>query len=111
MQHVTNLELSTTKVQQQCQHYDERVVKVLNDKNHVIPHNNDIVLQDWNDYPVEEDPDFVEEFQHCVSDQSVPEQDDNFTPDVFDDTYLHMEIALPRGGDDQEDTQFAKVVK
>jgi hypothetical protein len=41
----------------------------------------------------------------------VPEQDDNFTPDVFDDTYLHMEIALPRGGGDQEDTQFAKVVK
>ena len=77
----------------------------------MIPHDNDIVLQYWNDYPVEEDPDFVEEFQQVISDQSVPEQDDNFTPDVFDDTYLHMEIALPRGGGDQEDTQFAKVVK
>ena len=41
----------------------------------------------------------------------MPEQDDNFSPDVFNDTYLHMEIALPRGGGDQEDTQFAKVVK
>jgi len=41
----------------------------------------------------------------------VPEEDDNFTPDVFDDTYLRMEIALPRGGGDQEDVQFAKVSK
>jgi hypothetical protein len=41
----------------------------------------------------------------------VPEEDDDFTPDVFDDTYLHMEIALPRGGGDQEDVQFAKVTK
>ena len=111
VQRVTNLELSTVEVQQRCQHYDERVTEVLNDANHVVPHDNDIVLQDWNDYPVDEDPDFVEEFQHVISDQSVPEQDDNFTPDVFDDTYLHMEIALPRGGGDQEDTQFAKVVK
>ena len=111
VQRVTNLELSTVEVQQRCQHYDERVTQVLNDENHIIPHDNDIVLQDWNDYPVDEDPDFVEEFQHVISDQSIPEQDDNFTPDVFDDTYLHMEIALPRGGGDQEDTQFAKVVK
>ena len=41
----------------------------------------------------------------------MPEQDDNFTPYVFDDTYFHMEIVLPRGGGDQEDTQFAKVTK
>ena len=76
----------------------------------MIPHDNDIVLQDWNEYPVEEDLDFMEVFQHVINNQSMPEQDDNFTSDVFDDTYLHMEIALPRGGD-QEDTQFAKVVK
>ena len=69
------------------------------------------MLQDWNDYPVEDDPDFVEEFQNVVSDHSMPEQDDIFTPDVFDDSYLHMEIALPRGGGDQEDTQFGKVTK
>ena len=110
VQHVTNLALSTVEVQHWCQHYDQHVTEILNDENHIIPDGNDIVLQDWNEYPVEGDPDFMEEFQHVVSDYSMPEQDDNFTPDVFDDTYLHMEIALPRGGD-QEDTQFAKVVK
>jgi hypothetical protein len=41
----------------------------------------------------------------------VPKEDNNFTPDVFDNTYLRMEIALPRGGGDQEDFQFAKVTK
>jgi hypothetical protein len=41
----------------------------------------------------------------------VPKEDDYFTPDVFDDTYLRMEIALPRGRGDQEDVQFAKVTK
>jgi hypothetical protein len=39
----------------------------------------------------------------------VPEEGDNFTPNIFDDTYLRMEIALPRGGGDQEDVKFAKV--
>ena len=111
VQHITNHELLTVKVQQQCQQYDQCMTKILNDGHHIIPHGNDIVLQDWNKYLVEEDLDFVEEFQNVVSDHSVPEQNDNFTPDVFDDTYLHMEIALSRGGGDQEGTQFANMVK
>jgi hypothetical protein len=41
----------------------------------------------------------------------VPKEDNSFTPDVFDNTYLCMEIALPRGGGDQEDVQFAKLTK
>ena len=70
-----------------------------------------MLLQDWSDHPVEEDPDFVEKFLSVVSDHSMPKQDDNFEPDVFYDTYLYMEIALLRGGGDHEDTQFAKVTK
>ena len=86
---VRNLELTTVEVQQLCQHYDQCVTEVLNDENHVIPHDNDIILQDWNDYRVEEDPDFIEEFQHVISNQSIPEQDDNFTPDVFLMTHIY----------------------
>ena len=41
----------------------------------------------------------------------TPDEDENFTPDAFDDTYLNMEIALPHGGGDPEDVQFAKVTK
>jgi hypothetical protein len=46
-----------------------------------------------------------------VSDPEIPEEDENFSPDAFDDTYLNMEIALPCGGGDPEDVQFAKVTK
>jgi hypothetical protein len=111
VQRVTNLELSTTEVLQKCQCYDQRVAEILKDENHIVPHDSDILLQDWNQFPVEEDREFVEEFQNVVSDQSVPEQDDIFTPDTFDDTYMNMEIALPRGTGDHEDMQFARVVK
>jgi hypothetical protein len=110
VQRVTNLELTTDEVKQRCAEYDQQVREVLRDVNHIIPHNEDVALQDWNDFPVEEDPDFIEEFQRVVSDDSIPDADETFTPDVFNDTYLNMEIALPRGSDEQ-DVQFAKVTK
>ena len=36
----------------------------------------------------------------------MPEDDTNFTPDVFDGTYLSMGLAITRDGDGSE---FAKV--
>ena len=36
------------------------------------------------------------------------EADDDFTPDVFDDTYLNMELVIPRNGYEPD---FAKVTK
>ena len=38
----------------------------------------------------------------------MPEANANFTPVVFDDTYLNMGLAIPRDGDRPE---FAKVTK
>jgi hypothetical protein len=110
VQRVTNLELSTTEVLQKCHCYDQRVAEILKDENHIVPHDSDILLQDWNQFPVEEDREFVEEFQNVVSDQSVPEQDDIFTPDTFDDTYMNMEIALPRGTGDHAICQSGKKI-
>ncbi len=43
-----------------------------------------------------------------MNDPSVPEADTTFTPYMYDDTYLNMELALPRGGGEVE---FARVVK
>jgi hypothetical protein len=45
---------------------------------------------------------------NIVNDPNVPEADDSFTPDVFGDTYLNMELAIPRDSDGPE---FAKVTK
>ena len=38
----------------------------------------------------------------------MTEDDANFTPDVFDDTYLNMDLLIPRYGDGPD---FAKVTK
>jgi hypothetical protein len=111
VQRVTSLELSTDEVKSQCKDYDQRVQDILKDPNHIIPHDGETVLQDWNDLPIDEDPDFIAEFQDIVSDEQIPDADDSFTPDVFDDTYLNMEIALPCGAGGQDDVQFARVTK
>jgi hypothetical protein len=111
VQRVTNLEQTTDEVRQRCQHFDQHVTEILKDANHIISHGDDIVLQDWNDFPIKDDPDFVDEFQRIVSDDKISDEDEQFTPDVFDDTYLNMEVTLPRGGGDPDDTQFARVTK
>jgi hypothetical protein len=112
VQRVTNLEQTTDdEVRQRCQQYDQRVTEIPNDANYIFPQGDDIVLQDWNGFPIEDDPDFVDEFKCVVSDNKISNEDEHFTLDVFDDTYFKMEVALPRGGGDPDDTQFAHVTK
>ena len=55
----------------------------------------------------EDDDDFREEFNKVFNNEAVPEADDSFTPDTYDQ-YVNMELALDRGGDRPE---FAKVKK
>jgi hypothetical protein len=43
-----------------------------------------------------------------VNDPGILEADKDFTPDVFDDTYLNMELAIPR---DSDGPKFARVTK
>jgi hypothetical protein len=63
--------------------------------------------EDWSDY-LEYDPDFQEEFDNIVNDPGISEADKDFTPDVFDNTYLNMELAIPRESNGPE---FARVTK
>ena len=44
---------------------------------------------------MDEDYDFREELEIVFINKVIPETDD-FTPDVLEDTYLNMELALPR---------------
>ena len=62
--------------------------------------------EDWADL-LEEDPAFAEEFNCCFNSLDIPEQDE-YTPEVLEDTYVDMEIALPRDSDGPE---FARVTK
>ena len=53
------------------------------------------------------DEDFWQEFTKVYGDDNVKEAD--ATPEIDDDTYLEMELALPWDG--QEDQKFARVKK
>jgi hypothetical protein len=112
VQRVTNLELGTTEVKQRCAAYDERVKEILKDANHVIIADQEHrVLQDWDDYTEVNDPDFANEFSEAISDAKIPEADETFTPDTFDDKYLNKEIAMARGASNDESIEFGRVTK
>ena len=62
--------------------------------------------EDWSDF-LEEDPEFREEFNRVYNNTDIKEADE-YTPEVGDDTYVNMELALPR---DDTGPTFAKVTK
>ena len=66
-------------------------------------------LFDWLDHPFDDDLDFIDEFQTVISNKEIKEPDEEFTPDTYDDRYLNMELALPKG--DNPNPQLAKITK
>ena len=63
--------------------------------------------EDWSEY-LKYDLDFHEEFDSIINYYNVPEADADFTPYVFEDTYLNMYMEIPIYGVEPE---FAKVTK
>ena len=64
---------------------------------------------DWSDHPFDNDLDFIDKFQMVISSKEIKEAHEEFTPDTFDNKYLNMELALPKG--DDPNPQMAKVMK
>ena len=46
-----------------------------------------------------DDPDSAEEFHIIINDKDIPEADDNYDPDICEDTYDNMELAIDQGED------------
>ena len=108
VQRVTNLELQTSENRQQTESFDRSIAENLGSAEYFIEEGDGKVTPvDWGDSDGY-DAEFQEEFNKVVSDTLLPEADEEFSPDVFDDTYLNMELALPRSGGEIE---FAKVTK
>ena len=106
VQRVTNLEKTTTNVKEVFALFDKAVsakLKLTTDKDYVGDKPNP---EQWADL-LEQDEDFREEFQRVYDDETIPEADD-YTPEVLEDTYLNMEVALPR---DDEGPELARVTK
>ena len=104
---ITNLEKQQTDVKHRLAEFDSAITACLNDDVHILVEGGKTQPQDWSE-PVD-DLDFLDEFHNVVSNPEVPEADQQFTPDVFDDRYLNMELALPHG--DEATPQYAKVTK
>ena len=52
----------------------------------------------WADL-IENDSNICKEFERIYNIDEIPEADDEYyTPDVLDNTYLNMEVAFPRDG-------------
>jgi hypothetical protein len=105
VQRVTNLEMETDSIKQIFAEFDTGINDRLKSEdrgyNGAKPN-----PEDWADM-MESDPAFEEEFNKVYSNNEIPEADD-FTPEVLEDTYLNMELVLPR---DSEGPEFARVTK
>ena len=106
---VTNLELQEDLNKSRISDFDAAIKDRLNDDTHVIVEGGKMQPFDWADYPMEDDPDFQDEFRNVVSNEEVKDTDELFTPEVYDDTYLNMELSLTHGG--EATPQYAKVTK
>ncbi len=111
VQRITNLELCTNEVKERCKEYDERIKTLMHEENHMIQSDGERQLQDWDEHTDLQDEVFNDEFKSAVLDEKISEADADFTPDVFDDTYLNTEKAIARGAGESEDVQYGRVTK
>ena len=103
VQRVTNLELETSEYRETFNNFDSAISQKLGVNR--LYDGDKPSMEDWED--MASDPDFLEEFQKVFNNPDIPEAD-NFTPEVLEDTYVNMELAMPRGEDGPE---FARVIK
>ena len=106
---VTNLETQVDSTKSRLQEFDTAITDRLNDEAHIIIEGGKSQPYDWSDHPFDEESDFFDEFHLVVSNNEIKEADDEFTPDTYDNCYLNMELAVPRG--DNPNPQYAKVIK
>ena len=93
---VTNLEMQEDLNKSSISEFNAAIKDHLNDDAHIIVEGGKTQPFDWAHYPMEDDPDFRDEFLNVVSNEEVKDADESFTPEVYDDTYLNMELSFNR---------------
>ena len=108
VQRVTNLELQLEENKTKCLAFTAALQERLgNDQLAELDENGELIIPDeWDDPAFSKE--FIEEFGRTINDPALREADQEFTADAYDDTYLNMELALPRNG---AEVQFGRVVK
>ena len=87
--------------------FDALIKDLLQDRTHVIIDGARNQPQNLTTY--QDDVDIPDKCNNMVSNCEVEEADQQSTLDVYDDTYLQIELALPQG--DSLEPRMAKVTK
>eukprot|EP00934_Nitzschia_sp_Nitz4_P004494 Nitzschia sp. Nitz4//scaffold699_size1639//47//1622//NITZ4_009318-RA/size1639-snap-gene-0.2-mRNA-1//-1//CDS//3329556654//4484//frame0 len=102
---VTHIESQEDGNKHRFKEYDEQIQQRFKDP-HLLVQGEKPEPDAWRQL-IEDDEDFAAEFNRTFNDETIPEADDVFTPDSYDQ-YLNMEVALDRGSDSP---QLARVTK
>ena len=106
VQRVTSLEYQVDENKDIFREFDLDIKKRLNEQD--LPLEGDKPSpSDWAEL-MDHDEYFAEEFGKIINNEDILEADATFTPEVFDNTYLNMELALPQ---DEPGPEFAHVTK
>ena len=105
---VTNLEMQVNEKESIFQELDKEIRRRLGEEYPQQANGNKLNPEDWAEF-MEFYPYFNAELNRIVSDDAIKEADEEFTPEVFNDTLLNMKLALPRG--DGSEPVFARVKK
>ena len=106
---VINVEAQNDENKTRITALDKAIQEKRNGKAHVIVEGGKGEPKDWSEHLFDSDPDFQEEFSHVVSNEEVSEADDNFLTYVYDETYLSMDLSLPKRG--EPDPHFDCAIK
>jgi hypothetical protein len=98
VQRVTNLEKETDEVKAAFIEFNSEISCRFKEEEDLAYDGAKLNPEDWSEY-LQYSPDFQQEFDNIVNDPGISEADKDFTPDVFDNTYLNMELAIPRDSD------------
>ena len=105
VQRVTPLELQTTDHATTFTNFEDKIRVKLNEKERTY-NGHKPNPEDWADF-FEDDEDFNTEFNRLFDDEDIAEADDS-TPEVLEDTYLNVELAMPR---DSDGPSYGRVTK
>ncbi|MEO6564809.1 MAG: hypothetical protein ABIO63_02135, partial [Casimicrobiaceae bacterium] len=106
VQRVTNIERQTEEVKSSMMDFDAEIGKRLRDLNPESTGGRSSP-SDWADI-INHDKEFIDEYDRIINNKNIQEADEEYTPEILDDTYLNMEVAMPRS---DAGTTFARVTK
>jgi hypothetical protein len=75
--------------------YNKQIARLIKDDQHILGGYDFGDPSAWKMMPDDDDPEYRDEV--VMANDLRPEVDESFTPDMYDDTYLRREVALPRG--------------